>query len=179
MPERIVRGLNESIGPDDLLVLDKPAGLLSHPNPPADRATNAIFRAPYDLGRELYRFAVAGGPQVQVHLIHRLDQETSGLILCAFEGEDAAARTQGADAAQEIIGCGAGASLAVGLDGRGGAVATGLGTVVLCALGFTLLTQAESALGLRIPPGWGNPAMLALVVLSLLAARRIAVPSGT
>jgi 23S rRNA pseudouridine955/2504/2580 synthase len=75
---------------ETLWVLDKPAGLLSHPNPPADRATNAIFRAPYDLGRELYRFAVAGGPQVQVHLIHRLDQETSGLIVCAFRQEAAA-----------------------------------------------------------------------------------------
>lgn len=75
---------------ETLWVLDKPAGILSHPNPPAERATNALFRAPYDPQRELYRFAVAGGPQVQVHLVHRLDQETSGLIVCAFRQEAAA-----------------------------------------------------------------------------------------
>lgn len=72
-----------------LWVLDKPSGILSHPNPPAERATNAIFRARYDLGRELYRLDVAGGRQVRVHLVHRLDQETSGLIVCVFRSDAA------------------------------------------------------------------------------------------
>lgn len=77
---------------DEILwVLDKPAGVLSHPNPPGKTASNSLFRAEYDLERELYRLERPGERQVQVHLVHRLDLETSGIILCAFQ-EGAAAR---------------------------------------------------------------------------------------
>jgi 23S rRNA pseudouridine955/2504/2580 synthase len=73
-----------------LLVLDKPAGVLSHPNPPGREAANALLRAPYDSERELYRLERAGERQRQVHLVHRLDQYTSGLILCTLRAESAA-----------------------------------------------------------------------------------------
>ncbi len=76
---------------DDVLwVLDKAAGILSHPNPPSKRAANALIRAEYDPERELYRIAIPGERQRQVHLVHRLDQETSGLILCTFSAAAAA-----------------------------------------------------------------------------------------
>ncbi len=75
---------------DTLWVLDKPAGILSHPNPPAERAPNALVRGEYDYERELYRLVLPGEPQRQVHLVHRLDQDTSGLILCTFTPEAAA-----------------------------------------------------------------------------------------
>lgn len=70
--------------------LEKPPGILSHPNPPARRAENGILRVPYDQEDEVYRAdpGSPGGPAV--YLAHRLDQETSGLILCAFDPETAA-----------------------------------------------------------------------------------------
>lgn len=66
--------------------LDKPPGILSHPNPPATEAPNALFRAPYDSEAECYVIR-DGGRSTRVWLIHRLDQETSGLILCALDEE--------------------------------------------------------------------------------------------
>lgn len=96
---------------------------------------------------------------------------TDGIVACP---ESELLKLAGAYLGAVFIGCGAGASLAVGFAGRGGAAATGLGAVVFCLLGFTLLTQVESVMGLEIPRGWEEPAMVALLVLSLLAARRIA-----
>jgi 23S rRNA pseudouridine955/2504/2580 synthase len=83
------RGVREVFRDETLWALDKAAGILSHPNPPAKSAPNAILRAPYDFERELYRLDIPGQRQIQAHLIHRLDQETSGLILCAFNGDAA------------------------------------------------------------------------------------------
>lgn len=74
---------------DTLWILDKPGGVLSHPNLPAERASNALIRGVYDFERELYRVAIPGERQRQVHLVHRLDQETSGLIICVFAPEAA------------------------------------------------------------------------------------------
>src|SRR5437762_9552719 len=72
-----------------LWVLDKPAGVLSHPNPPSRRAANALLGCDYDFAAEAYRVEGAkqgiGPPAKYLYLIHRLDQDTSGLILCAFE----------------------------------------------------------------------------------------------
>ncbi len=75
---------------DTLWILDKPAGILSHPNPPSARAPNALIRGTYDFERELYRIEVPDERQRQVHMVHRLDQETSGLIICTFAPEAAA-----------------------------------------------------------------------------------------
>ena len=65
-------------------MLEKPAGVLSHPNAPTRKAPNALLRGVYNLKHESYQFG--GG---EVFLVHRLDQETSGLIVCAFQPEPA------------------------------------------------------------------------------------------
>ncbi len=74
-----------------LWVVDKPAGVLSHPNPPTARAANALVRGVYDFERELYRIEPPEGRQRQVHLVHRLDQETSGILLLTFDASSSAA----------------------------------------------------------------------------------------
>ena len=40
---------------ETLWVLDKPPGVLSHPNPPRLEDPQAVVRAPYDFEREAYR----------------------------------------------------------------------------------------------------------------------------
>ena len=80
---------------DDVLwVLDKPPGVLSHPNPPADSSPSALLRVPYDIEREVYWVPDEAGRKRPLHLIHRLDADTSGLILCSFSPEAAAALKQ-------------------------------------------------------------------------------------
>ena len=87
---------------DDVLwVLDKPSGVLSHPNPPAHKAPNALLRGDYDFEEEAYLLEREGAPARRVHLVHRLDQETSGLILCAFD-EAAASRLKEALFRREV-----------------------------------------------------------------------------
>lgn len=75
---------------DGLWVLNKPARLLSHPNPPAREAHNAILLVPYDARREVYRARSEDGRDREVELLHRLDQDTSGLIVLASDLELAA-----------------------------------------------------------------------------------------
>jgi RluA family pseudouridine synthase len=76
---------------DDVLwVLDKPPGVLSHPNPPATESAAALVRAEYDFDREVFWIPGDGGRKRPLHLIHRLDQDTSGLILCTFSPEASA-----------------------------------------------------------------------------------------
>jgi RluA family pseudouridine synthase len=85
LTEQLGRGVREVWRDDDVWVLDKPAGVLSHPNPPAKRAVSALIDAEYDYERELYRIRTPGEKGVRrVWLLHRLDRETSGLILCAL-----------------------------------------------------------------------------------------------
>jgi len=61
----------------DLLVVDKPEGVLSHPNPGA-KSPEAAFEGPYDLGDRKFQT-----PQGPLWLVHRLDQDTSGVLLAA------------------------------------------------------------------------------------------------
>lgn len=72
---------------DGLWVVHKPARVLAHPNPPARRAGNAILRVPYDFAREAYESSGQPHDNRFAYLIHRLDQETSGLILLSFRFE--------------------------------------------------------------------------------------------
>ena len=95
-------GVREVWRDEDLWVLDKPAGVLSHPNPPAKSAANALINAEYDYDRELYRARLPGEKGVRrIWLVHRLDRETSGLILCALT-EAAAAEMKDAIQRREI-----------------------------------------------------------------------------
>ncbi len=60
-----------------ILVVNKPAGVLSHPN--LNRADEAVaFPGAYDAGKRC--FATPAGP---LWLIHRLDEDTSGVLLAA------------------------------------------------------------------------------------------------
>ena len=61
----------------DLLVLNKPAGLVVHPAPGHDRGTlvNAVLYHCPDLG------AIAG--EIRPGIVHRLDQDTSGVMVVA------------------------------------------------------------------------------------------------
>ena len=68
----------------DLLVIDKPEGVLSHPNP--GTKSPAAFEGLYDLGDR--RFQTPQGP---IWLIHRLDQDTSGVLLAAKNKKSVAA----------------------------------------------------------------------------------------
>jgi 23S rRNA-/tRNA-specific pseudouridylate synthase len=76
--------------------------VLSHPNPPAKRAANSLVGAEYDFDRELYRARTPGEKGVRrIWLVHRLDRETSGLILCALT-EDAATHIKDALQRREV-----------------------------------------------------------------------------
>ncbi len=68
----------------DLLVINKPEGVLSHPNPGTKNL--AAFEGLYDLGDR--RFQTPQGP---LWLVHRLDQDTSGVLLAAKNKKSALA----------------------------------------------------------------------------------------
>lgn len=68
-----------------LLVVDKPSGCLSHPNPGAvHRDQRVAFAGRYDPAER--RFDSPAGP---VWLVHRLDQDTSGVLLATLDAESA------------------------------------------------------------------------------------------
>ncbi len=69
-----------------LVAIDKPAGVLSHPNREGEMG-KALLNANYDLDKQAYRLAPekegdASGP-VWVYLLNRLDSATSGIVLLA------------------------------------------------------------------------------------------------
>jgi 23S rRNA pseudouridine1911/1915/1917 synthase len=59
---------------EHLLVVDKPAGLVVHPSGPDERVT---------LAHGLVSLGAAGGEPERPGLVHRLDRDTSGLLLVA------------------------------------------------------------------------------------------------
>ena len=61
---------------DDLLVIDKPAGLAVHPGPGhiSDTLANAVIA---------YQPGITGGELGRPGIVHRLDRDTSGLIIVA------------------------------------------------------------------------------------------------
>ncbi len=61
----------------DLIAIDKPAGLLSH----------GAADVPSALAWLQQRELAAGRDPERVHLVHRLDKETSGVLLLAFSAE--------------------------------------------------------------------------------------------
>jgi 23S rRNA-/tRNA-specific pseudouridylate synthase len=64
--------------PTGLLALEKPAGLVTHPNTAADRP-HALLNAAYDLKMEAYQLASGA----RLFLLNRLDSPTSGIVLAA------------------------------------------------------------------------------------------------
>lgn len=61
----------------ELILIDKPEGVLSHPNNAGEHASCA-FEGSYDLAERCFR-----SPAGPLWLIHRLDQDTSGILLAA------------------------------------------------------------------------------------------------
>ena len=68
-----------------LAALDKPAGVLSHPNGPRDEG-RSLVRARYDPGEECFEWLGPAGKKGRLWLLNRLDSATSGLILVAADG---------------------------------------------------------------------------------------------
>lgn len=64
-----------------IVLVNKPAGVLSHPNSArVDPKNRAAFEGKYDLDRKCF-----DSPAGKVWLIHRLDQDTSGVLLAALD----------------------------------------------------------------------------------------------
>jgi 23S rRNA pseudouridine1911/1915/1917 synthase len=63
---------------EHLLVIDKPSGLVVHPSGPGDRTT---------LVHGLLGLGAAGGDPERPGIVHRLDRDTSGLLLVARSAE--------------------------------------------------------------------------------------------
>lgn len=66
-----------------IVIVNKPAGVLSHPNT-ARSTEQAAFEGRYDLEKKCF-----DGPAGKVWLIHRLDQDTSGVLLGALDEKTA------------------------------------------------------------------------------------------
>jgi tRNA pseudouridine65 synthase len=67
---------------DGLVALDKPVGVMAHPNRQGD-CKRSLLNARYDYDAELYTWQI-GGVQHRAWLINRLDSPTSGVILIAL-----------------------------------------------------------------------------------------------
>jgi RluA family pseudouridine synthase len=69
-----------------ILVVNKPHGVLSHPNPKSAKPQPAAFEGSYDAERRCFKSGAGN-----IWLIHRLDQDTSGVLLAAKDEKTAAA----------------------------------------------------------------------------------------
>ena len=78
---------------DDLLVVDKPAGIVVHPAGPHRGGT---------LSEALSHRGAAGGEPWRPGIVHRLDRDTSGLLVVA-KSEEAHRRLKSALAARRIV----------------------------------------------------------------------------
>jgi 23S rRNA pseudouridine1911/1915/1917 synthase len=83
-PEAEPIGLRVAFADDHLLVVDKPAGVVVHPGAGNPRGT---------LAAALLSHGAAGGPVDRPGIVHRLDRDTSGLLVIA-RGEEAHRRLQ-------------------------------------------------------------------------------------
>ncbi|HQU08414.1 MAG: hypothetical protein B7X06_00250 [Verrucomicrobia bacterium 21-51-4] len=76
-----------AVHPAGLVALEKPEGVLSHPNTQPDQA-QSLIRASYDEAKRLFswRDSVNGAARCCT-LLHRLDSATSGLVLVAIDAQ--------------------------------------------------------------------------------------------
>ncbi|MDE6432533.1 MAG: RNA pseudouridine synthase, partial [Opitutales bacterium] len=77
----------ESVTPDGIAALNKPQGVLAHPNIDQRASSNAIFTCPYSMKNEMYYSS--DGPVA--YLLNRLDSPVSGLILIGLNKDVAQA----------------------------------------------------------------------------------------
>ncbi|MDQ8179208.1 pseudouridine synthase [Pelagicoccus sp. SDUM812005] len=74
-----------------LLAVEKPAGVLSHPNKKGEEG-KALLAARYDEKRQAYEILdTEGEDSVSVYLLNRLDSATSGIVLLSLAEETAGA----------------------------------------------------------------------------------------
>jgi len=74
-----------------VLALDKPAGVMTHPNDSSDRSA-ALLQADYDHEEECYHWPPTGPDDPgKLYLLNRLDSPTSGLVVAALNAEAAEA----------------------------------------------------------------------------------------
>ncbi len=71
---------------DGLVALEKPVGVLSHPNRHEDREY-ALLDAHYAYDREEFGWETADGRACRAWLLNRLDSPTSGVVLVALDEE--------------------------------------------------------------------------------------------
>ena len=69
-----------------LLVFEKPAGVLTHPNRKGD-IERSLARTTYDFESESYSWVDLKGRERRLFLIHRLDAPTSGALVAALDSE--------------------------------------------------------------------------------------------
>jgi len=79
--------------PSGLVALEKPVGILAHPNKASDRARSLIC-GHYDAESRCYTRLQGEACLPEVYLLHRLDSATSGVILVATSKELAEAVIQ-------------------------------------------------------------------------------------
>ncbi len=80
--------------PDGVLAICKPCGILSHPNDQQNipkKTSSAIINGVYNYQKELFATMIPKEHRfhdvdvLQTHLLHRLDKETSGVMLVSIE----------------------------------------------------------------------------------------------
>ena len=64
---------------DDLLIINKPSGMVTHPAP--GHYTGTLVNA------LLYRYSIKSKDKIRPGIVHRLDKDTSGLMLVAKNEE--------------------------------------------------------------------------------------------
>ena len=73
--------------PSGLIAIDKPVGVLTHPNRKDEKKARTLIRADYDFAEESYVWVDDKGDNRSLHLVHRLDSPTSGVLLATFSAE--------------------------------------------------------------------------------------------
>ena len=73
--------------PAGLLSIDKPAGVLTHPNRKGGSKARTVLRADYDSSTESYSWTDKAREERSLHLVHRLDSPTSGVLLASLSEE--------------------------------------------------------------------------------------------
>ena len=74
------------IDPNGLLAVEKPTGVMSHPNRKSDLG-KALLQAHYDSKEQAYRVVDDEGEETLVFLLNRLDSATSGVVLLSLNDE--------------------------------------------------------------------------------------------
>ncbi len=73
-----------AVNEDGLIALEKPPGVMSHPNRERD-IKRSLLRASYDHTEERFNWTTVRNERMEAWLVNRLDSPTSGVLLLALE----------------------------------------------------------------------------------------------